>query len=186
MSDFVLLVIDVQMAFVHRDATGADRSCPEAEQNIAALLSTFRATGRPVIHIHHDSTEPGSGFAPDTPGNAVQPFVAPIDGELALRKKVNSSFIGTSLADNLTSLGNPRIVICGGTANHCVETTTRMAGNLGYDAIYVSDGVWAYGETGPDGVAHTGAEIHSVTLANMDGEFATVLPTKQVLDLLET
>lgn len=184
MSDFVLLVIDVQMAFKHRDMMGDDRSCPQAEQNIASLISTFRATRRPIIHIYHDSTEAGSGFTPNTPGNAVQPFATPIADEAIVRKNVNSAFIGTSLADDLVTLGSPRLVICGATANHCVETTTRMAGNLGFDAIYVADGVWAYGLTGPDGVAHTGAEIHSTSMANLDTEFAAVLPTSQVLDLL--
>ena len=29
-----LLVIDVQMAFVHDDEAGAERSCPQAGQNI--------------------------------------------------------------------------------------------------------------------------------------------------------
>jgi len=33
------------------------------------------------------------------------------------------------------------MVVCDATANQCVESTTRMAGNLGFDALYVADGV---------------------------------------------
>ena len=40
-----LVVIDVQMALAHDDANGAERSCPQAEQNITALLAAFRESG---------------------------------------------------------------------------------------------------------------------------------------------
>jgi len=184
MADFVLLVIDVQMAFKFRDASGDNRSCPQAEQNIGALLSAFRGSNHPIIHVHHHSLEEGSAFAADHPGNRVQPFATPQGGEPVLIKQVNSSFIGTSLDQDLNDLGRPAVVICGGTANHCVETTTRMAGNLGFDAIYVSDAVWAYDHLGPDGVMHSADQVHSMSLANLDGEFARVLATDTVLGLI--
>ena len=49
-------------------------------------------------------------------------------------KRVNSAFIGTDLEGRLRAAGIETVVICGATTNHCVETTTRMAGNLGFDA----------------------------------------------------
>ncbi|MEH6360774.1 MAG: isochorismatase family protein, partial [Amylibacter sp.] len=69
-----LLVIDVQMGFVHRDAAGTPRSCPQSEQNIGTLLTAFRASGDTVIHIHHHTLEEDSIFRADLPGGAVQPF----------------------------------------------------------------------------------------------------------------
>lgn len=184
MTDFALLVIDVQMAFKIRDASGANRSCPQAEQNIGALMSVFRGSDRPIIHVHHHSLEEGSAFAVDHPGNHVQPFAEPQGDESVLIKHVNSSFIGTNLERDLNDLGRPTVIICGGTANHCVETTTRMAGNLGFDAIYVSDAVWAYDHVGPDGAMHSADQVHSMSLANLDGEFARVLATDAVLGLI--
>lgn len=177
-----LLVIDVQMAFVHRDATAAHRSCPEASQNIIVLLSAFRSSGDTVIHVHHNSLEEASPFRAYLPGSAVQPFAQPVGGEAVYVKHVNSGFIGTTLEADLLAAGITRLVLCGGVANHCVETTARMAGNLGFDAIYVSDAVWAYGSQGPDGVEHTPEQVHSMSLANLDGEFATVLSTSKTLD----
>lgn len=181
MADFALLVIDVQQAFAERDAKGANRSCREAEQNIARLLALFRDLSLPIIHIHHHSQEEGSAFRSDRSGVQVQPFAAPMNGERVIVKDVNSGFIGTNLEITLNELGRPSLVICGGTANHCVETTTRMAGNLGYDALYIGDAVWAYDHTGVNGAVISAEEIHAVSMANLHGEFATVLTTELVI-----
>ena len=176
-----LLVIDVQMAFVHDDEAGAERSCPQASGNIALLLETFRKNGDPVIHIHHHGEDPADPFHADAPGAAVQPFAAPVEGEEIMIKNVASAFVGTSLNDHLRTRGIEQLVICGATANHCAESTARSAGNLGYDTRYVSDAVWAYSATGPDGVEHAADDLHSVTLCNLHGEFATVVPTRELL-----
>ena len=53
-----LLVIDVQMAFVHMDDAGTPRSTPGAESNIARLLAAFREAGGRVVHIHHHLRRP--------------------------------------------------------------------------------------------------------------------------------
>ena len=179
----VLLVIDVQMAFVHDDANGASRSCPDAENNVAKLLAHFREQSDNVVHIHHHALDPDDPFHADAPGATVQPFAAPLEGEAVVIKHVSSGFSGTSLEQKLRSAEIERVIICGATANHCAESTTRAAGNLGFDTIYASDAVWAYGATGPDGVEHSAEQIHSVTLSNLHGEFATVLPTAQILAL---
>ena len=172
------------MGFAHRDAKGEIRSCLEAEDNIARLLSEFRAQKRPIIHVHHNSNEAGSVFTKGTSGAEVQEFAKPQTGEITIVKNVNSAFIGTGLENKLHALRDHKVIICGATANHCVETTTRMAGNLGFDAIYVSDGVWAYGHVGPDGAVFTAEQVHSMSLANLDGEFATVLSTDETIKLI--
>lgn len=184
LSETALLVVDVQMAFALRDATGVARTTPAAEETIAGLLAAFRGAGGRVIHIHHDSTDPGSAFKLGTQGGEVQPCAAPSAGEAVYVKHVNSAFIGTTLEADLRREGVSHLVICGATANHCVETTTRMAGNLGFDSHFVSDAVWAYGASGPDGQSHSAEEVLSLTLANLDGEFATVAPASQVLGRL--
>ena len=179
-----LLVIDVQMAFVHIDEGGLARSTPQAESNIRRLLEKFRDGGGRIIHIHHHSHEPGSPFTASLPGALVQAFAQPAPGEAVYIKHVNSAFIGTSLEGDLSRDGVEHLILCGATANQCVETTARMAGNLGFDTLYASDGVWAYGSTGPDGRAHGADEILSVTLSNLHGEFATVLPADELLAML--
>ena len=181
MENTALLIIDVQEAFNERVALGHRRNNPDAEANIARLLQAFRQAGLPVFHIHHGSTEPSSLFSPEKSGFAVQAFARPLEGEKTIVKQVNSSFIGTPLEAELRRASISRLVITGATSNHCVETTTRMAGNLGFDAHLVRDAIWAFDQTGVDGERHLAADIHKMTLANLSGEFATITDAKTVL-----
>lgn len=176
-----LLVIDVQMALAHEDASGTERSCPQAEDNIASLLDRFRTAGNPVVHIHHHGTDPDDPFHPDAPGSAVQPVAAPKPNEPVVIKTGSSGFMGTPLESILQDTGVERVILCGATANHCVESTTRSAADLGFDPIYVADAVWTYGITGPDGATHSADQIHSVSIATLEGEIAAVKYTADVL-----
>ena len=182
MATTALLLIDVQMAFVHRDKAGVARSTPCAEDNIARLLTKFREEQGSVIHVHHHSQDEESAFRADKPGSRVQDFAAPIGDEPVYIKHVNSAFIGTTLEADLRQRALTQLVLCGGTANHCVETTCRMAGNLGFEVYYVSDAVWAYGGVGPDGKIHTPEEVLSMSLFNLEGEFASIRTTDQVMN----
>ena len=178
-----LLVIDVQMALAAEDAAGAERSCPQAEQNIAELLAAFRAAGDMVVHIHHHGTDPDDPFHPDASGSAVQPVAAPLEGEPVVVKNVSSGFSGTRLKETLEAAGIERVILCGATANHCVESTTRSAGDLGFQPVYAADAVWTYGLTGPDGNSHAADVIHSVSMATLQGEIADVLRTEEILTM---
>ena len=179
-----LLVIDVQKAFSEQETLGARRNNPDAEANIGRLLAGFRQAGLPVFHIHHASTEPLSRFRPECSGYAVQDFARPIAGEPVIVKNVNSAFIGTSLEADLRKAGIKRLVICGATSNHCVETSTRMAGNLGFEAELIGDACWAYDRTGLEGGIERAEDIHAMTLGNLHQEFASIRFTADFLAAL--
>ncbi len=176
-----LLVIDVQQAFDAIEAAGRKRNNPDALARIGELLDAFRRAAMPVIHIRHASADPASPFAPDRPGFAVLDAAREIAGEAVLVKRVNSGFIGTDLEVRLRGSGIRRVVLCGGVSNHCVETTARMAGNLGFDTWFVRDATWTYDREGPDGEVHAAAAIHAMTLANLHEEFARIVHTGDVL-----
>ena len=110
---------------------------------------------------------PNSSFAPGGTGYPVKDEAREIEGEPVIVKRVNSAFIGTDLETRLRAAGITTLVICGATTNHCVETTTRMAGNLGFDARLVRDATWTFDRVGPDGDAHSAEDIHAMTLANL-------------------
>lgn len=175
-----LIVIDVQRGFDEIEAAGNRRNNPDAIRRIADLLAHFRAVGAPVVHIRHASREADSVFRPERPGFAVRDEAREWPGEPVIVKHVNSSFIGTDLESRLRAAGITALVICGATTNHCVETTARMAGNLGFDAKLVRDAAWTFDRTGPDGDRHGAEDIHRMTLANLSGEFAEIVTADEI------
>ncbi|MGB5580678.1 MAG: cysteine hydrolase family protein [Woeseia sp.] len=174
-----LLLVDVQKAF--HDPSWGVRNNPDAVKNMARLLNAWRDTRRPVIHVKHNSTSPNSTLRPGLPGNDFMDEVAPRDGEAQFEKSVNSAFIGTTLETYLRCHGIESLVIVGFTTDHCVSTTTRMAGNLGFDVTLVADATATFDRTSADGRHYTAEEIHDIHLASLDGEFCEVKTTAEVL-----
>jgi len=70
--------------------------------------------------------------------------------------------------------------------NHCVSTTARMAGNLGFRTCVLSDSTVAFviRSPGPNGRLIPAAEMREVGIAELNREFATVLTTDELLALL--
>ena len=177
-----LLVVDMQRGF---DAPRwGRRNNPNMEARAAELLRAWRTAGRAVVHVRHMSTEPDSPLRPGQPGNEFMPAMVPLAGEPVIEKQVNSAFIGTPLLDDLRAAGCEALTIVGLTTNHCISTTARMAGNLGFATSVVSDATAAFDRVGPDGVAHRAEDIHAIALSDLHGEFATVLDTAAVLAAL--
>ena len=180
MSAAALIIIDVQKA-IDDPRWGSDRNNPSAEARIAALLARWRAREWPIVHVRHASREPHSTYRPDGPGFAFKDEVQPLPGERIVEKQTNSAFIGTGLEQELRERGIARLVLCGVITNNSVEATARMAGNLGFDTIVVSDATATFGRNDFEGRWRTADEVHAMSLANLDGEYATVLDTADVL-----
>lgn len=207
-----LIIIDVQNGFKHPTHWGASRNNPDCEANIARLLEAARKQNKnttaindseriQICHVHHHSTNKDSLLYPgaklEVAGGEQLDAVAPQDearpepGESVFIKDVNSSFIGTELEPFLRSRGVRQLVIVGLTTDHCVSTTTRMASNLGVtakrdektgdledgDIVLVSDACATFSKGAFD--AET---VHRVNLASLDGEFAQVAGTSEVLE----
>ena len=179
-----LIVVDVQRAFDEWEAAGKRRNNPQALARIADLLGAFRDRGAPIFHIRHQGTRPNSSFLPDGSGYPVKDEAREIGEEPVIVKRVNSAFIGTDLETRLRAADIKTLVICGATTNHCVETTTRMAGNLGFDTRLVRDATWTFDRVGPDGDVHSAEEIHAMTLANLNGEFARIVSAAEAIAAL--
>jgi len=174
-----LLVVDLQEGF---DAPSwGRRNNPHLEQRVADLLRVWRGTGRPVVHVRHMSTDPSSPLRPGQPGNAFKPETAPVAGEAVIEKSVNSAFIGTSLEIDLRRAGCRGLIIVGLTTNHCVSTTARTAGNLGFVTSVVSDATATFDRVGPDGIEYRAELIHAMALSDLHGEFATIVDTAAVV-----
>ena len=177
-----LVVIDVQQGF--RDPSWGPRNNPEAETNVARLIAGWRQSGRPVHHVHHASRSTSGSFYPGTPGHVPQAEAAPAPGEPIHVKSVNSGFIGTSLEEELRAAGITTLVVAGLTTNHCVSTTVRMAGNLGFTTYVVGDATAAFDRPGLRGETRPAADVHAAALSDLSGEFATVLETDEIVTAL--
>ncbi|GLV60749.1 isochorismatase [Dictyobacter sp. S3.2.2.5] len=179
LADAALLIIDVQQGF--EDPSWGRRNNPGAEENIVRLLEAWRARHWPVIHVQHQSQMADSPLNPAGPGYALKEEVRPQPGETLITKQVNSAFIGTPLEALLRERGITALVVVGLTTNHCVETTTRMAGNLGFDTYLVGDATATFDRVGPDGKLYRAEDIYAISLASLHGEFAQVVTTEEVL-----
>lgn len=179
-----LLLIDVQQGFDDLAYWGGARNNPDAEKRMAELLAAWRAAGAPVVHAQHCSRNPNSRLHRSHPGWKIKPEVAPRAGEPVVEKDVNSCFIGTPLESLLREKGIQSLVIAGLTTDHCVSTTVRMAGNLGFGTYVVSDATATFDKRGPDGELFPAELIHRTALASLDEEFATVLTAERAKALL--
>jgi nicotinamidase-related amidase len=175
----VLLLIDLQKAIDH--PSWGVRNNPAAEDTIKRVLRHWRRRDWPVWHVRHDSADPHSPYRPGQPGNDFKPEAAPRAGEPVIAKRTNSAFIGTDLEARLGARGRPALVVVGVCTNNSVEATVRMAGNLGFETFLLSDACFTFGRPDWNGVARTAEEVHAMSLANLDGEYCTVLTADALL-----
>ncbi len=174
-----LVIIDLQKAI---DAPyWGPLNNPDCAKKVAVLLERWRATGRPIYHVKHDSTEPQSAYRPGQPGNDFKDEVRPRAGETVIAKRVNSAFIGTDLAAILKREGHGPLIVTGVLTHNSVEATVRMGGNLGFEIYVVSDGCSAADKRTLDGRVFPAEDVHALSLANMHGEYATIVDTAWAL-----
>jgi nicotinamidase-related amidase len=174
-----LILVDMQKGFAH--PRWGRRNNPDAERNMLALLSRWRAVGRPVFHVKHNSRLPQSPLNPAHPGNALQDTMTPVAGEPLIEKEVNCAFVGTPLERLLREKEIGDVVIVGLTTPHCISTTVRIGANLGFNVSIVEDATAAFQLQGVDGRTIPPDEVHYYALAALCDEFAQVVRTEQLL-----
>jgi nicotinamidase-related amidase len=182
-----LLVIDPQKGVndvSHWGGPTGRRNNPEAEGRIAAILAMWRAAGLPVIFTQHDSRQRVSPLKIDLPSGAFIAGLEPRPQELVIRKDVNSAFIGTHLELELRRRDIRRLVVLGFFTNYCVETTVRMAGNMGFDTYLVHDACATTNQIGVGGLDHDPQLMHEIAVTSMNGEFCTALQTADIARLI--
>ena len=176
-----LLLIDIQKGLDHLEFYGGERNNPAAEQNAGLILDFWRKNKWPLFHVKHCSVTAGSPLTEGLAGNDHKEEVKPLAGELVIKKNVNSAFIGTDLRERLDAQGIRTVVIVGLTAEHCVSTTARMAANLGYNTVVVSDATAAFRSRGLNGEEIPAQRVYDVSLATINREFAELILTRDIL-----
>ncbi|MDG1146829.1 MAG: cysteine hydrolase family protein [Crocinitomicaceae bacterium] len=179
-----LILVDVQKAFLDEEYWGGNRNNKDAELVCGKILKKWRELNLPIFHIRHSSTNLNSKLNQSNKGFEFNENVMPLEKEPIITKEVNSAFIGTNLKEQLDKLNIHTLVIVGITTNHCVSTTTRMAGNFGYETYLISDATATFDRIGINGEKYDSETIHLTTLANLNDEFATVWNFKKLISEL--
>ena len=181
-----LLLIDVQKGVndtrYYGGPTGR-RNNPEAEANIAAILEAWRAEGGKVAFTQHDSREDGSPLKLSLESGALLDGFVPAAEDIVVSKDVNSGFVGTPLEVELRRAGILRLIVAGFFTNYCVETTVRMAGNMGFDTYLVHDACATMNRVGLDGTDYDPELVHALSVATLHGEFCTAITTADAIGL---
>ena len=176
-----LLLIDLQKGWANTEHWGGNRNNPEAELVAEELLDFWRSKELPVFHIIHSSKDPNSELHVEKPGHQMLDAFKPKQDEALIIKQVNSGFIGTSLKEQLESNNIDTLVIAGLTTNHCVSTTTRMAGNFGFEVFLVADASATFDRKGVNGEVFPAELVHQTALASLNEEFATVTDSTAIM-----
>jgi nicotinamidase-related amidase len=178
------LPIDTVLIVVDMPVTGAG-ACADLEHNadaghaVAALLSTWRDAGMPVIHVGPDrgAAAAGSSDGSGEPCRPVLPELAPQPGERIFGTTSGSAFVGTGLEAALAAGGHTTLVVCGALTHLAVATTVRHAGCLGFRVFVPADACRAAPVRGRDGRCWDAGEVHAMALATLDGDYAGITDT---------
>ncbi|MDZ5471389.1 cysteine hydrolase family protein [Bacillus sp. 31A1R] len=179
-----LLILDVQKGF--DDPYWGKRNNPQAEENMARLLSEWRNRKWEVIYSQHLSLLPNSPLNhKNKEATEMKDIIKPNPNEKVFPKNVNSGFIGTPLESYLREQKIKTVIITGLSTQHCVSTTTRMSSNLGFDTYLVSDAIAAFEITDHNNKTHSADTVQELELAALHKEFATILTTDQILNQIK-
>jgi nicotinamidase-related amidase len=121
-----LVAIDVQNEFSSAGAMAVEGHAAALEE-IAGLVATARAAGRPIAWILHNNAADAERFRPGSWGAELSPELEPAEDEPVFVKTVYGALTGTELGRWLDEKGADAIQLVGFLTHMCVSTTAREA-----------------------------------------------------------
>jgi len=166
----------------------------DALPHIQRVLATAREVGIPVIHITglhpadsgvvgwNEAAHRGAPRRVDDPVMAdrvrrqldIVDEVAPLPGEVVLRKTSPSVFWGTPLAGHLNYLDVDTLIVCGESTSGCVRASVVDGCTYRYRMTVVEEGVFDRHQA-----------CHAINLFDLHQKYADVLPLAEVVDYLQ-
>ncbi|MFW0754695.1 cysteine hydrolase family protein [Pseudomonas sp. H11T01] len=132
-----LLIIDMQVGLF--DGPEKPHDGERVLANINQLISKARLTGAPIFAVRHTGPQ-GSPIASGNPLWQLLPTLELDSSVDTLFDKTRPScFFGTPLTDQLTAGGINELVIVGMKTQFCIDTTCRVAVELGFQPTLVAD-----------------------------------------------
>jgi maleamate amidohydrolase len=156
----------------------------QAVPHLQRLLGLAREVGLPVVHVTGledsgmlgwgEAAHGGAGRGASTPQQRrgrydIIPQVAPIPGEVVLRKTTPSAFNGTPLLAHLNYLGVDTLIVGGESTSGCVRASVVDACSYRFRVIVVEECVFDRHEA-----------AHAINLFDMHEKYADVLPIADV------
>ena len=173
-TDTALILIDIQNDYFtggKNPLVGAEAAVQVAKQ----VLDKAREKRHAIFHVQHVSLHPGATFfLPDTPGAEIHPLLTPREGETVVVKHSPSSFRETSLLADLQAREIKRLFLCGMMTHMCVDTTVRVAADLGFDCTLIGAAT-ATKDLVYDGETVPARQVQAAFLSALQGAFAKVI-----------
>lgn len=134
-----LIIIDVQNDYFE----GGDMELENTYQTLKNILKVkkyFEQMNYPIFIIQHIKEKEGDFFRRNTVGSEIHKELLPIkENSYLIEKNFPNSFFKTSLVSQLIKERVEQLVIVGMMTHMCVDSTTRVAKELGYEPILLSD-----------------------------------------------
>lgn len=176
-----MIIIDVQESF-RQQASWADISRPDIVERTNHLVDHARLSGDLVVWVLH--AEPGSGgpFDPQSGLVELQPGLHAEPDDLRVTKTSHNAFTTTNLHQQLIARGIARLRLAGIRVEQCVETTARLASDMGHEVDLVLDATATHPLARHDGVGTISPEdVVARTAAALSGRFATITTIDQIV-----
>jgi nicotinamidase-related amidase len=165
-----LIIIDQQQGLDNPKL--GPRNNPDAEAIMLKLLDAWRAAHQPIIHVKHRSSEPESVFWPHQQGFEFKLEFLPQGDEQVIEKSIPCAMLTTDL------------ILIGASTNNSIEATARTASGLGFRVFIAEDACFTFAKKDYFGTERTAAEVHAMSLANLNDEYAQVINSEKILQEL--
>lgn len=129
-----------------------------------------------IIHVKHRFKLPEDARRM----NEIHQKVAPVKNEIVIEKKYPNSFLETDLLATLQKYNINSVVVIGMMSNMCIDTTVRACRNYGLNVKVAQDACAALPITF-DGEDFDARTVHKVFMGALEGMFAKVMSTEDVL-----
>jgi len=174
-----LVVIDQQKG-IDSPKLGS-RNNESAQAEILGLLSRWRELNWPIIHVKHRSTKIYSVFWPEQEGFDFKAEFLPRDNEYVIEKQTPCAFTNTNLQHLLVQNATTSVVVVGASTNNSVEATVRTGGCFGFNVVVVENACFAFAKDDYFGVQRSAEEVHAMSLANLNNEYALVVNSADLI-----
>ena len=180
-----LLIVDFVAGFADPSSFGGGNIADAIERTVVALAEA-RQRHWPVAHtriVFADDASDANVFCAKVPTlrsltehaptSAIVPKLAPVVGELVVRKTVPSAFFETGLRSWLTQRRVETLLVAGTTTSGCVRASVVDAMSCGFRPVVLADCV-----------GDRALEPHEGSLFDMQQKYADVIPFSTVLECL--